>query len=325
MLGRIKRWVEYYFLGGKQRHEEFLRQRRLNQQHRYDYPSENNGWKKVGDSPVWGDSTTGTMFDPQVLVHEGRMLMTVSARKTDTIILLSSDDGISWKQESVLLAPVRNTWEHRVNRSCLLYVNGEWHLWYTGQNKNKSRIGHLVSIDGMSFVRPKDNMPVLCPTLPQEGASVMNPCVIWDEKIAKFRMWYAAGEAYEPDVLMYAESMDGESWDKYPKPVLTKDISHPWESYKVGGCDVMCLPDGSYLMYYIGYQNVDVARICYATSIDGIHWARTNDNYCLSPSPKSWDADAMYKPAVAMWTGMQFMWYNGRCGNKEYIGVSLKK
>lgn len=322
MLGRIKRGIQYYLLGGKRRHEAFLRQREINQQHRYDYPSENNGWKKVGDSPVWGDSTTGTMFDPQVLVNEGRLLMTVSARKTDTILLLSSDDGISWKQESVLLTPIRKTWEHKVNRSCLLFVDGRWHLWYTGQNRGKSCIGHVISYDGMSFVRPKDNMPVLCPTLPIEGASVMNPCVIWDEKIARFRMWYAAGEAYEPDVLMYAESVDGNSWDKHPIPVLAKEPLHPWEQCKVGGCDVMRQEDGILVMHYIGYQNVDVARICFATSSDGIHWERMDNNFCLSPSLDAWDADAVYKPTLVLWKGKQYLWYNGRRGNKEYVGMA---
>ena len=85
------------------------------------------------------------------------------------------------------------------------------------------------------------------------------------------------------------------------------------------------LQDGTYIMYYIGYQNLDVARICYAVSTDGIHWCRTDNNYCLSPSQDAWDSDAVYKPAVQSYQGKAYMWYNGRSGNQEYIGMAIKE
>ena len=324
VLGKIKHTIDWYILGGKQRHAAFMRQREINQHHRYDYPFENNGWKKVGSAPVYGDKETGTIFDPQVIVHNGKFLMTASERKSGCIILLVSNDGIRWEYECTLLQSVPGTWEHVVNRSCLRNINGVWHLWYTGQNGDKSRIGHLVAPALDKFIRPKINKPVLSPTMDNEGDSVMNPCVILNEQKVKFQMWYAAGETYEPDVLMYAESEDGVSWHKYPKPVLAKDISHPWESYKVGGCDVIRKPAGSYLMYYIGYQNMDVARICFAISNDGLQWERPNDNYCLSPSPNAWDADAVYKPTIAERNGKLYLWYNGRNANEEYIGMAEK-
>ncbi len=322
VLGKVRHAIEWYILGGKQRHKVFLRQREINQYHRYDYPSENNGWKKVGNAPVYGDKETGTIFDPQVIVHDGMFLMTASERKSGSIILLVSNDGLRWEHKCTLLKPVPGTWEHVVNRSCLRNVDGIWHLWYTGQKGDRSCVGHLVASAIDNFVRPKSNMPVLWPTMENERDSVMNPCAIWDEQTSMFRMWYAAGEAYEPDVLMYAESEDGVSWNKYPKPVLMKEPAHPWEQYKVGGCDVIRLSDGSFSMYYIGYQNMDVARICYATSDDGIRWNRQDNNYCLSPSADAWDADAVYKPTVAIWNGEQYIWYNGRRENNEYIGMA---
>lgn len=39
-----------------------------------------------------------------------------------------------------------------------------------------------------------------------------------------------------------------------------------------------------YYMFYIGYQNVDTARVCMAESNDGIHnWVRSTDNPVISP------------------------------------------
>lgn len=138
-------------------------------------------------------------------------------------------------------------------------------------------------------------------------------------------MWYAAGENYEPDVLFYAESIDGENWTKIEQPVLSKLESHPWECAKIGGCDVKLREDGSYEMYYIGYQNVDVARICYATSTDGIAWNRSDNNLLIAPSKGRFDSDACYKPAVIETGGVVYMWYNGRHNYDEYIGLAKKR
>lgn len=324
ILSKIKNKIAWYLLGGKKKAEQFANQRRLNQQHCYDFPAETNGWKKVGHSPVYGNEQTGTIFDPFVMNFENSFLMIASERNTGNLISLSSDDGKNWTQRATLLSGIPNTWENIVNRSSILNVNGIWHLWYTGQNKNQGYIGHLTSKDPFLFKRPATNKPVLSPTLKAEGISVMNPCVLWDDEKNKFRMWYAAGESYEPDVIFYAESNDGDNWTKLDSPVLTRLESHEWECYKVGGCDVKKLDDGSYIMHYIGYQNLDVARICYAQSEDGIKWHRPENNICIAPSKESWDAHACYKPTVVIKDNKEFLWYNGRNNDSEYIGLAIK-
>lgn len=325
MLGILKHYIDYYLFGGKKRAEVFARQRVINQQHRYDYSAENNGWIKLSHKPVYGTLNTGAIFDPQVIEYDDKLLMSVSERKTGRIILLRSTDALNWQKECILLSPRKHSWEHIVTRSCLVNVGGLWHLWYTGQQSSKSAIGHVVASSYYDFVRQRNNKPVLASTMPLEGDSVMNPCVIWNNHLKKFQMWYAAGESYEPDRLFYAESIDGDKWIKHPTPVMENEPTHPWEQYKVGGCDVTLLSDGTYDMYYIGYQNVDVARICYATSKDGIHWLRTDNNCCLSPSPDAWDSDAVYKPATLTYKSKKYLWYNGRSGNQEYIGVACKE
>lgn len=304
--------------------ELFFAKRAITQRDRYDYPAESNGWHKVTCKPVYGDWQTGSIFDPHVIEHDGALLMSASERNTGSIILLRSTDAIHWQKECVLLPPASHTWEEDVNRSCLRHIDGKWHLWYTGQQNKRSAIGYLVADSYDNFQRPENNQPILFPEMPAEGESVMNPCVVWDDSLQLFRIWYAAGEDYEPDRLFYAESKDGNVWHKQPQPVLEKEPNHPWEKYKVGGCDVTRLADGTYEMYYIGYQNVDVARICYATSADGIHWLRSDSNYCLAPSPNSWDADAVYKPAYLKYNGQHYLWYNGRSGMQEYIGMAQK-
>ena len=184
-------------------------------------------------------------------------------------------------------------------------------------------LGYAISHDGKLYKRKE--IPVVSATLSFEGVSVMNPCVLWDCKNNKYRMWYSAGENYEPDVICYAESVDGINWTKYTAPVLELDKSRKWEQYKVGGCFVTVDDDGVYTLYYIGYQNVDVARICYATSKDGINWVRDDNNLILSPTKGAWDSDAVYKPSILQCEGKLYLWYNGRKGKEEYIGLATKR
>lgn len=302
---------------------KFLIIRAINNIHRYDFASENDGWKKLSDVPVYGDSMTNSVFDPYAFIYRDKFYLLVSERKNNGIDLIESKDGHIWGRVTDVLECTPYSWQAKVNRPSLVYHNGIWHLWYTGQSPNVSCIGHTTSITFLHFDASEN--PCIKADLKEEGISVMNPCVLWNDNKQCFQMWYAAGDNYEPDSLFYAESKDGDNWVKHPKPVLTKLPCHPWESAKVGGCDVKHKEDGTYEMYYIGYQNIDVARICYATSEDGIIWNRSDDNLLIGPSKNSFDSDATYKPSVLEVDGKLYMWYNGRKNNSEYIGLAIKQ
>lgn len=322
LINQNIRRIKSIFNGAYFRSYKFKRQRAINQKHCFDYPPENQGWKKVGDKPVYGDESTSCVFDPFVMLQDGKFVMVVSERLNHGIDRLESADGINWVKTGTIISRVPGTWQSIVNRATLVYHDGLWHMWYTGQENNRACIGHTTSADDKTF--PNADQPCLRAEMEAEGVSVMNPCVIWNEQKQCFQMWYAAGEDYEPDVIFYAESKDGDKWEKHLESVLAKLPSHPWECAKVGGCDVKFKADGSYEMYYIGYQNVDVARICYATSKDGIHWVRKDNNIIIAPSRNRFDSDACYKPAVVERDGKLFMWYNGRYNNDEYIGLATK-
>ena len=81
-------------------------------------------------------------------------------RKDNTIIRLESFDGIHWTRTATLLTPIDGTWETYVNRACVIQVDGVWHMWYTGQSPDVSKIGHATSVNGISYVRDSRN-PVL--------------------------------------------------------------------------------------------------------------------------------------------------------------------
>lgn len=261
------------------------------------------------------------MFDPYCYIEGDSLKMLVSDRAKGTLATVSSTDGTQWGNYTTLLSGINGTWENIVNRGCIVRHNETYYLWYTGQHGGKSYIGLATSRNGMDYRRESTN-PILKPEMEQEGVSVMNPCVIWDEESECFKMWYSAGETYEPNVICYAESLDGIKWDKRNEPVLQKG-DNEWEKERVGGCQVI-KENNLYRIYYIGYQNIDVARICYAESLDGIEWKRPSNNLLLSPTQDGWDALAVYKPTVVMWNGNMRLYYNGRNNNGEYIGLAIK-
>jgi beta-1,2-mannobiose phosphorylase / 1,2-beta-oligomannan phosphorylase len=78
----------------------------------------------------------------------------------------------------------------------------------------------------------------------------------------------------------------------------------------------------TYLMFYIGFRVIEHAQIGLARSKDGITgWERNPSIPIVRKGQGTWDHDACYKP-YAIFDGRKWMlWYNGRRGGLEQIGV----
>lgn len=283
-------------------------------------------FKKYENNPVLGSKELGTCYDVHVTRENGIYRMDFSWRPKKSLAVTFSKDGINWEEPKITLSFDESTgWEDRINRNCVIKVGGIYKMWYTGQARGHSYIGYAESEDGLTFKRMSDE-PVMISEYPHEGPSVMNPCVIFDDGI--YKMWYAAGETYEPNVLCYAESQNGTDWKKSKiNPIFTKEEGNIYEQNRVGGCQVIRTHDMGYLMFYIGYENIDKAQICMARSDNGkTGWIRSSKNPIVVPDKEKWDADACYKPSV-LWNEEQnrwMLWYNGRCVHDEYIGYVYK-
>jgi len=292
-------------------------------------------WKPYEKNPVLGNERLGTCFDVNVVTNgPAPYTMYFSWRPKKAIALVRSEDGFTWTQEPeiCLAADPTSGWENDLNRSCTVKKDGVWHMWYTGQvfkpggwREGWSRIGYATSTDGVHFTRVRRE-PVIVPELPFEKTSVMNPYVRWDATRGVWRMWYAAGEIYEPNVLAYAESKDGLVWKKNPEPFFEHGDAMAWDRDRVGACEVHPLPDGRWVMFYIGYSDIDTARIGCAISKDGLtDWKRLGQNPIVSPVLGTWNGSACYKPSVVRdeKNGRWLLWYNGRNGRPEYVGMVI--
>lgn len=294
------------------------------QQHAEDKPSSQSaaGWVKYPKNPVLGGNL-GTCFDISVLKEKDTYRMWFSWRPKKSLALVESQDGIQWSQPRIILGPNNQTdWEEDLNRPVVIKNGSEYQMWYTGQARGKSWIGFATSKDGISWTR-QSGKPVLSADKPWEKVAVMCPHVIHDETKKLYRMWYSGGEQGEPNAIGYATSMDGKVWSKHPdNPIFKPDPANPWEKDRVTACQV--IPhQGRFLMFYIGFRDEQHAQIGVARSADGItNWKRHPANPILKPGRNEWDHDAVYKP-YAIWDGMKWLlWYNGRRGGDEQIGLA---
>ena len=287
-------------------------------------PQTNGGWSKSESNPLIGGGGLGTVFDVAVLHDSRKYRMWGSWRPQKSIALFESTDGIHWSDPMVVLSPNEATaWEKDINRATVVKRADGYHMWYTGQTDDQSWIGYATSPDGKIWNR-MSNKPVLSPEMGWEKAAVMCPNVLWDEENKLFRMWYSGGEQYEPDAIGYAASPDGLHWTKCASnPIFRAEPSHVWEQHKVSGAQVLRRGDW-YYMFYIGFRDTDHAQVGIARSRDGVtNWERNEGNPIIHPGQDEFDQDACYKP-FAIFDGVRWLlWYNGRHGWLEQIGLAL--
>jgi beta-1,2-mannobiose phosphorylase / 1,2-beta-oligomannan phosphorylase len=285
-------------------------------------PEAVGGWVKYAHNPVLGGSL-GTCFDVSLLREAGEYRMWFSWRPRNSIGLVRSLNGTQWGPPTTVLAPLGG-WEQAVNRPFVLRRGRGYHLWYTGQTSRRSAIGYARSSDGTHWRRIQAE-PVLVADQRWEGPAVMCPSVLWDERRHEYRMWYSAGGQYEPRAIGYATSPDGRRWTKNGnRPVFLPDPNVAWERNRVTACHVVRNGDW-HIMFYIGFYNTTSAQIGLARSRDGIRgWELHPANPIIRPShdPKAWDYDAVYRPFAIRESERWLLWYNGRRGGTEQIGLA---
>src|SRR5216110_2093483 len=101
------------------------------------------GWLKYPANPVLGRNL-GTCFDISVLKEADTSRMWFSWRPKKSIAITDSKDGIKWSDPNIVLGPTSTGWEDDINRPVILKRDDTYHLWYTGQAKGHSSIGHAI-------------------------------------------------------------------------------------------------------------------------------------------------------------------------------------
>jgi predicted GH43/DUF377 family glycosyl hydrolase len=125
-----------------------------------------------------------------------------------------------------------------------------------------------------------------------------------------YKMWYTGhrGPGGIPFAIGYATSSDGVNWNRVgTSPVLDVGPAGAWDAGQVRAPSV--IKDGAvYRMWYLTDTQVG-----YATSSDGITWAKYPNNPVLTPGPADWDSVQIVFDSVILDAGGFKMWYVG-CG-----------
>jgi hypothetical protein len=152
-------------------------------------------------------------------------------------------------------------------------------MWYSSiaTTSNPYQIGYATSTDGI--VWEKYPTPVLLPGQPGswDSGGDYSPSVVWNG--TTYSMYFVGeGNSRATDIGV-AFSSDGTHWQKYAQnPVLTRGPER-YDSFYVRYPNVVYGANG-YQMWYSGHPPLSGGfwGVDYATSQDGIHWAKFSGN-----------------------------------------------
>lgn len=305
-----------------------------------------SSWHIEGDGPVLGPGTgwdRGLVLTPSVVSDDGgyRMWYTGGASLFDfgslAIGHARSTDGITWsKHPEPVLVGRDGEWDHDgVGMPVVLEHEGFVHMWYGGGGGNPDSwdIGYARSTDGITWERFRE--PAMRRgELGEWNADVLGPGTVMAGTDG-FRMWFfagtgsvAPGTAETRTGIGYATSSDGRRWTPHREPQLDGSPfrnSAPVLLVDEGGWDAnyVITPNvvahgGSYHLFYSGWTEGGPQAIGYATSQDGIHWAR-HPHPILTPP--AW-AFALISPSVIVEEDGARMWFQGWHGTSGVVGLA---
>jgi predicted GH43/DUF377 family glycosyl hydrolase len=170
-----------------------------------------------------------------------------------------------------------------VDDPALAKVGATYVMWYAGTSEDGGApaIFMATSSDGLAWTRANGGNPVLQGTAGAFDANgVYGADVVYDpaDPTTPYRMYYS-GRAGAFGGIGYATSVDGVVWLKYkgasgllPAPVVDHGPGGSADSFSAADPSVM--KDGStWKMWYTG-DDSSKKRIAYATSADGVAWAK---------------------------------------------------
>ena len=203
-------------------------------------------------------------------------------------------------------------------------TNQRWRMYYVGYHPTAKQgkipvhqIGLAESEDGGITWRHTSSKPVI-PHGPAGSYDAFAASAGSVRRVGnEWWMWYG-GIAQVPYLasVCLATSRDGVVWEKFPgNPVLRHDSALHDEAFVVAKPFVFH-EDGLFKMWYsaVGYAAGGQRgnyHICYAESLDGIHWDRFPGNPVVSASESGWDHLMACYPTLLHEGKKYEMWFCG--------------
>jgi len=230
------------------------------------------------------DFTNGVNFEATLFPSLGVSTLAVSGSGGAAALTLPSTQlPLTGDAANPVLGPTSASVldNDNVDDPALAKVGSTYYLWYSGTSEDgrASAIFLATSTNGTTWARANGGNPVLQGTGGAFDADgIFGEDVIYDpaNPATPFRMWYS-GRAGVFGGIGYATSPDGVTWTKYPSsgaPAPVVEHGPPGAADSFAAADPSVLQDGStWRMWYTG-DDSNKKRIAYATSSDGVTWAK---------------------------------------------------
>lgn len=212
--------------------------------------------------------------------------------------------------------------------TCVLRHKNKILLFYAGyQIPNDVRFlvfgGLAVSNDnGESFERVS-NVPIMDRTNDELLFRVPHS-VIFENGV--WKIWYGGGGFFIDGKkktlpvydIRYVESSSLDSIPKKGQICLTMND----DEHRLGRPFVF-KESGIYKMFF-GYGSESIPyRLSYAESVDGLHWARKDEDLGLTLSRSGWDSEMMAYPCIIKTIQSTFLFYNGNEYGRKGFGYAI--
>jgi predicted GH43/DUF377 family glycosyl hydrolase len=233
--------------------------------------------------------------------------------------LATSADGSAWTRypDNPVLVPGGGWDASQLDWPCVVYNGHGYEMWYAGSADGGAtfQIGYATSDDGIAWTRYAAN-PVVGTGAPGgwSSASVFAPRVRLDG--SAYTMWYA-GKGPTNTSIGLATSADGASWTPSPSNPVLAPSSSGWSSGGVVPGGVQRLPDGSFRLWYAGF-NATLQCVGLAESPDGVAWTARPQPVLSNGTGAAFDRSGASCPSVLFEQGG--MWYTAYDGARFRIG-----
>jgi len=227
---------------------------------------------------------------------------------------------LPWTKDAsnpIMSGGAAGAWNRHVFYPIVLYNPDSlrYEMWFSasvGSPWEPYRTGFATSIDGITWT--KLDTAVLKPSPGTWDESAVAAIAVIREN-GTYKMWYVGWSSSDNRTKIgYATSPDGITWTKYPSnPVMTPGTA-AWEAGGPDYATVMPVSGGGYKMWYTGFNaGFNRSKIGYATSGDGITWARADSvNPVLTTGlPNRWDDANVSGARVVIINNIYHMWYSG--------------
>ncbi|MFC1619103.1 cohesin domain-containing protein [Candidatus Neomarinimicrobiota bacterium] len=225
-------------------------------------------WEKYAQNPVLSESDENTfddggLFSPCILKIDDVYHMWYSGVSNSTVVIhyAISQDGLAWEYcdgNPVLgLGELDDHDSVECARPRVLFINGQFHMWYVGYDGIRQTTGYATSPDCINWTKWPDNPIMTADAASWESEHVAVADVHYAADGA-LRMWYEAGTMYTKSIgyatSLFAPVIPGDRVLSIPRTAwVAGDTVHVpvllSESYDVAGIDFTISYDTSLLTF----------------------------------------------------------------------------